>query len=821
MPCRTVRNPYVEQLQAVLREVTVSGPGSYSCFGRQTRMSPRGLLTALTPETIRACLLDALQSDLYRDFYCRGGVAVEAPLQRAGLPTFGRQDLSAALSAANLGSGHWQAGWEVESVEGGNALMTRDGLRMLIETGDQDAAPGTSILPGAMLRVRVPKELRTAIPGFYLAVGDDDMGSDPVGEIVRWYWNLDPGGAVEVTRLLTGRLNAAGLPFQLKCLTDPAQYWRCDAVVLYVRKDDHAAVVEVVQAVHRQLLERFALQVPALSKPVATGLGVAEDPGSGQSFGTHRCHVLADGIIRAVELRRRSLAERLAVITECFKDADISLEQPYLNPESQDIYVEFGDGARPHHTAPTVCTDGRDTAAFQRQAVELGRGLVETAYWHGGRCNWLGPDPAIRNPVGGQTVGAWAALGPALYSGTSGVATFLAELDAATAMPGARKTALGALRDALARLDLVPQTARLGLFTGWTGIAYAAARVGAVLGEEWLLRAAARLVERCRQAHQRASEFDLISGRAGAVVACLAMRSVLDGPGLLEFARLLGNELLNGANNTRRGLSWSTPGYRRQRDLTGLAHGAAGAGLALLELYEATGAAEYRQGAERSFAYERSWFDSRASNWPDFREGAAIGARRAFAASWCHGAPGIALSRLRAWTLLHDQTCRAEAEIAIATTHRAVEAMLDTRRDDWSLCHGLCGNAEILALASQLLGAEETQHIGLARAVAATGIRRHEAPGQKWPCGATAGDSPGLMLGLAGVGLFYLRMSDALIPSVLLPSISDEPVGRSPYPQAGQADLPQRGSPNGGLRARDNQHRGTVLQSAGTRTRLP
>jgi hypothetical protein len=36
-----------------------------------------------------------------------------------------------------------------------------------------------------------------------------------------------------------------------------------------------------------------------------------------------------------------------------------------------------------------------------------------------------------------------------------------------------------------------------------------------------------------------------------------------------------------------------------------------------------------------------------------------------------------------------------------------------------------------------------------------------------WPCG-TSGDTPNLMLGLAGIGYFYLRLAIPAIPSILL-----------------------------------------------------
>jgi lantibiotic modifying enzyme len=42
---------------------------------------------------------------------------------------------------------------------------------------------------------------------------------------------------------------------------------------------------------------------------------------------------------------------------------------------------------------------------------------------------------------------------------------------------------------------------------------------------------------------------------------------------------------------------------------------------------------------------------------------------------------------------------------------------------------------------------------------------RHANP---WPCGTFEGETTSLFLGLAGIGLFYLRLDDPAVDSVLL-----------------------------------------------------
>lgn len=313
---------------------------------------------------------------------------------------------------------------------------------------------------------------------------------------------------------------------------------------------------------------------------------------------------------------------------------------------------------------------------------------------------------------------------------------------------------------------------RMGLFSGWIGIALAAARIGAALqAPEWFDRAAA-LLRRCVSERSESREFDLIAGRAGGIAGLLALLPLLADRSYLELAVALGDELLEMADQAAIGYSWPSPGLRNLCNLTGFSHGAAGAAWALLELGQATGDTRYTSAARRAFAYERHFFDASASNWPDFREDRSAGDRRTvptFSTTWCHGAPGIALSRLRAYALLGDASYLDEARVALDTTRRMIRLGLHTARGNYSLCHGLAGNAEVLRYADAVLRADPAQGAGLAAEVANAGIARYGGSGA-WPCGTHTAETPNLMLGLAGIGDFYLRLYHGDAPSILIPA---------------------------------------------------
>jgi hypothetical protein len=56
----------------------------------------------------------------------------------------------------------------------------------------------------------------------------------------------------------------------------------------------------------------------------------------------------------------------------------------------------------------------------------------------------------------------------------------------------------------------------------------------------------------------------------------------------------------------------------------------------------------------------------------------------------------------------------------------------------------------------------------LAVQVAESGIQSCFSQDVPWPCGTYEGVTPSLFLGLAGIGLFYLRLYDPAILSVLI-----------------------------------------------------
>src|SRR5947209_16803828 len=159
-------------------------------------------------------------------------------------------------------------------------------------------------------------------------------------------------------------------------------------------------------------------------------------------------------------------------------------------------------------------------------------------------------------------------------------------------------------------------------------------------------------------------------------------------------------------------------------------------GWALLELWRATGEERVREAGEAAFRYERHHFDPERGNWPDLRDPELSGGPKdgpAFMAAWCHGAPGLALSRLRAWEILGDDVYRAEAETALATTYANVLGGTELSQTNYSLCHGLGGNGDVLLFGAERLGNPDWR--SRAEEIGLRGLAAHHAQKRPWPCG--------------------------------------------------------------------------------------
>ena len=427
------------------------------------------------------------------------------------------------------------------------------------------------------------------------------------------------------------------------------------------------------------------------------------------------------------------------------------------------------------------------TAPFTGAALEIASALRASAVEVPGGLAWHGPVPLATD--GDELQTAIMDTGRDLYSGSAGIGLFLA---AAAAFGGDRSladTARAALGASLLSASQSLPTGPLGLLDGAAGIAWASVEAGRLLDDADLTAAGTGLMTRAAEAtlDRGATAFDVTVGDAGVILALLAVAGPSEvGPSVGALAA----RLAGGGQPAAWGRAWPDPADGPgQPALLGMAHGAAGIGLALREAAGVLGRPDLHAAASDAIRYERTHYSETHINWPDLRDaGRRGGAWPSWPVYWCHGALGIGIARLREFELTRDDWALAEVSAALQAARQIVIASGTALRSgapggDTCVCHGLAAVAALLIEAGAVLGGPE--HVAGARRTGQLMLETRATSGA-WPCGLQgAGEVPGLFLGVAGIGLTLLRLADpTVIADVALPG----PGGRARQLSASKAN---------------------------------
>ncbi len=351
---------------------------------------------------------------------------------------------------------------------------------------------------------------------------------------------------------------------------------------------------------------------------------------------------------------------------------------------------------------------------------------------------------------------------PDLYAGSAGICLFLAYLDCIQPQSDFRQAAERALKYSIKQRD----PTMIGVFQGTTGIIYLLTHLHQLWNQPALLALVTDLIDELIPRIKQDKYFDVLHGVAGIVPVMLSLAEV-GSDKALKCAHMCAQHLLQHAISENETLSW--PCHQTelaQANLTGFSHGASGIGWALILLGCYTKEHKYITAGRQAFTYEATKFDTIKQDWYDLRTSMMKlnGKQRHFANAWCNGAAGIGLSRIASWAALGkvDDDLLREAYIALSTTLRNFDKLGND-----SLCHGRAGNAELLLRVAKL---RDEPYLQMEANVQAQAQWRNFEKTRSWICGTGGGDVvPDLMLGLAGIGMHFLRLAyPERIPSPLL-----------------------------------------------------
>ncbi|RPK12626.1 type 2 lanthipeptide synthetase LanM family protein [Priestia endophytica] len=400
------------------------------------------------------------------------------------------------------------------------------------------------------------------------------------------------------------------------------------------------------------------------------------------------------------------------------------------------------------------------------KAEELAMRITKEAYQgveYGKRTySWMNT-----TPVGVDEI-QWnvSVMGDMLYEGLSGMALMYMALFQATHNEKYLDMAEDIMKDIMSRFEDIGSSLpngteiSIGAFSGITSIVYTLLNFYAFTKKEQYKTCAKMITKVIPELVEKDKDLDLISGTAGALVVLIRYYEMTGDNETLLLARKCSTHLLSQAIKTEQGLTWKGVAGM---PLTGFSHGNAGIIFALHLFYQYCPEKEVEEGIKEGLKFENSYCVN--GNWIDLRKPQ----EEAASSAWCHGAPGILLSRIE----LSNSSIPQVAEQAQADMDKALGSIfVDGFGREQSLCHGDVGNSMILLDYGRKMKDEKMIHIS--RNLLAESIMSKENGAYQCGIGKTA-ETPNLMVGFAGMvyGMIYAyhdKLPNLLTLEVNLPS---------------------------------------------------
>ena len=310
----------------------------------------------------------------------------------------------------------------------------------------------------------------------------------------------------------------------------------------------------------------FACDIPFFSSVV----------GSADVFG-------ADGLTKvSVPLGDAWRESRLRI--EFLNDRDLDRQTSIIRVAMLDISAEMA-GPAPHRVIGSTEPSSQLLIAT---AARIGDRICKLAIHEGDKCTWL--VPTITNSRRLELTVADVSL----YGGLSGIALFLGYLFRITGREQYRYVAQGAMQEALSLYQEDAASISIGAFNGIGGLCYALAHLGTITDRDDYSRDATAFIVKTASKALNSTALDLHDGLAGFITAALVVFSFNRDSNLIESLRPAADQLYRLANSrSRRDSLAAFP-----EGETGVSHGRAGAGFALLRWAEATGETKFRVAGE-------------------------------------------------------------------------------------------------------------------------------------------------------------------------------------------------------------------------------
>ncbi|GAA0748787.1 type 2 lanthipeptide synthetase LanM family protein [Clostridium oceanicum] len=391
-------------------------------------------------------------------------------------------------------------------------------------------------------------------------------------------------------------------------------------------------------------------------------------------------------------------------------------------------------------------------------AIEIGNYIIDNSIVDKDVENnrtWVSPILAGRNEVG---VGI-NPVGDDLYNGNCGVALFLIYLGYVTGKDKFIQSASEAIESRRKFIDSIEPKYPLsiGAFSGISGTIYVLDKLVQYGKRQSDKEYIEKYVNYLDEIVFMDKQYDLMGGALGCIAVLHPIIKSNNYPNLNRVMKSIINKCCTHLINEKKKVDIGGVSWGNVTKSTGFSHGNAGM-IAYLSRLLNENWIENKKDLEvvidQALKFERALYIDKYKNWYKDNK------KEQICYGWCHGAPGILLSKCLAKDFrINDYKWQKEIQSALNTTKSK------SFGNNPSLCHGDLGNLEVLYIASEILEEKKLRNDCklIFDEIYQTVIK------ERWKGKSFRGvDSYSLMVGLSGFGYSLLRFSSLYnIPSVL------------------------------------------------------
>ena len=243
--------------------------------------------------------------------------------------------------------------------------------------------------------------------------------------------------------------------------------------------------------------------------------------------------------------------------------------------------------------------------------------------------------------------------------------------------------------------------------------------------------------------------FDILSGNAGCLTVLANLYKITHSDRVLQKIKFIADDLLSKRmyHEKTKCSIWNSDKFHAP--LTGFSHGVSGIAHGLLKAFEVTGNKKYKSAFYDAIDYENFFFDKNKLNWLDLRNG-----EKFCKTMWCHGSPGIGLSRLYAYKVLKDERLLEDVRNAI----ESVRSFPLLEKDFY--CCGNIGRLDFLIEAASVLKDKKLKKLSEKKIKELMMKKSDYGFYQTFHLSNISLENPSFFRGLSGIGYTFLRSVD-------------------------------------------------------------